>query len=76
MAWPHPGEPREAAGEHGPGEAQVLLGLAHVARHDQPVLGVGEQAEQRLAGLLVAQVEVGEGPELHAGGEKRRGAVS
>ena len=52
-------------GEDAEGEAEMLLGLADVARQDQPVVGVRPQGPQGLAGHLVAEVQVGDRVELH-----------
>src|SRR6202035_191809 len=60
----HPEEAREAPGEDGEREAEVLLGLADVAGQDQPVFRMGSEGLESLPGHLVAQVEVGQGVEL------------
>jgi hypothetical protein len=61
----HPEEAGEAAREEGEGEPQVLLGLSHVPGEDQPVIRMRAQRLQGLARHLVAEVEVGDGVELH-----------
>ena len=65
MVARHPEQPGEAVGEDAEGEAEMLLGLADVARQDQPVVGVRPQGPQGLPGHLVAEVQVGDRIELH-----------
>ena len=61
----HPEQAGEAAAQQRQRVAQVLLGLADVAGDDQPVVREGRQGGQRLARHLVAQVQIGDGVELH-----------